>query len=196
MIITSTSKYTNEKSAKKTSEHCYLLTKILPLQVLSKEMKTIQVTKLTFCLVESNVNMFFRPIYFIFMVQPEKQLPPPLIRDSLSYRYKNWILWHFEAEYIIVPGWWIAKLVIFNVDLKTSNLFKLKTIRLRLLLRMFTRFMTLNGNWFEMVVSIHKREAVHKCTNKDYLPEAKPRANDNFTCKAKPSKGKMRCPRA
>ena len=41
-----------------------------------------------------------------------------------------------------------------------------------------------------------KREAVYKCTNKDYLPEAEPRANDHFTCKAKPSKGKMLCPRA
>ena len=38
-----------------------------------------------------------------------------------------------------------------------------------------------------------KREAVYKCTNKDYLPEAEPRANDHFTCKAKPSKGKMHC---
>ena len=37
-----------------------------------------------------------------------------------------------------------------------------------------------------------KREAVYKCTNKDYLPEAKPRANDHFICKAKPSKGKKR----
>ena len=26
-----------------------------------------------------------------------------------------------------------------------------------------------------------KREAVHKCTNKDYLPKAEPRANDHFT---------------
>ena len=41
-----------------------------------------------------------------------------------------------------------------------------------------------------------KREAVYKCTNKDYLPEAKPRDNDHFTCEAKPSKGKMHCPRA
>ena len=41
-----------------------------------------------------------------------------------------------------------------------------------------------------------KREAVYKCTNKDYLPEAQPRANDHFTCEAKPSKGKMHCPRA
>ena len=41
-----------------------------------------------------------------------------------------------------------------------------------------------------------KREAVYKCTNKDYLPEAKPRANDHFTCKAKPSKGKIHCPRS
>ena len=36
-----------------------------------------------------------------------------------------------------------------------------------------------------------KREAVYKCTNKDYLPEAELRANDHFTCEAKPSKGKM-----
>ena len=35
-----------------------------------------------------------------------------------------------------------------------------------------------------------KREAVYKCTNKDYLPEAKPRANTHFTCEAKPSKDK------
>ena len=41
-----------------------------------------------------------------------------------------------------------------------------------------------------------KREAVYKCTNTDYLPEAKPRANDHFTCEAKPSKGKMHYPRA
>ena len=34
-----------------------------------------------------------------------------------------------------------------------------------------------------------KRETVYKGTNKDYLPEAKPSANDHFTCKAKPSKG-------
>ena len=38
-----------------------------------------------------------------------------------------------------------------------------------------------------------KREAVYKCTNKDYLPEAKPRANDHFTCEAKPSKCNMHC---
>ena len=25
-----------------------------------------------------------------------------------------------------------------------------------------------------------KREVVYKCTNKDYLPEAEPRANDHF----------------
>ena len=37
-----------------------------------------------------------------------------------------------------------------------------------------------------------KREAVYKCTNKDYLPEAEPRVNDHFTCEAKPSKGKAR----
>ena len=30
-----------------------------------------------------------------------------------------------------------------------------------------------------------KRETVYKGTNKDYLPEAKPRANDHFTCEAK-----------
>ena len=41
-----------------------------------------------------------------------------------------------------------------------------------------------------------KREAVYKCTNKDYFPEAKPRVNDHFTCEAKPSKGKMYCQRA
>ena len=41
-----------------------------------------------------------------------------------------------------------------------------------------------------------KREAVYKCTNKDYLPEAEPRANDHFTFEAKPRKGKMHCPRA
>ena len=41
-----------------------------------------------------------------------------------------------------------------------------------------------------------KREVVNKCTNKDYLPEADPRANDHFTCEAKPSKGKLHCPRA
>ena len=41
-----------------------------------------------------------------------------------------------------------------------------------------------------------KREAVYMCTNKDYLPESKPRANDHFTCEAMPSKGKMHCPRA
>ena len=31
--------------------------------------------------------------------------------------------------------------------------------------------------------------------DEEYLPEAKPRANDHLTCKAKPSKGKMPCPR-
>ena len=30
-------------------------------------------------------------------------------------------------------------------------------------------------------------EAVYKRTNKDYLPEAKPRANEHFTCEAKRS---------
>ena len=40
------------------------------------------------------------------------------------------------------------------------------------------------------------REAVYKCTNKDSLPEAKPWANNHFTCEAKPSKGKMLCPQA
>ena len=39
-----------------------------------------------------------------------------------------------------------------------------------------------------------KRETVYKGANKDYLPEAKPRANDHFTCKAKQSKGKKHCP--
>ena len=39
-----------------------------------------------------------------------------------------------------------------------------------------------------------RRVAVCNCTNKDYLPEAKPRANDHFTCEAKPSKGKMHWP--
>ena len=33
---------------------------------------------------------------------------------------------------------------------------------------------------------VSKREAVYKCTNKDYLPEAKQRANDHFTCSASP----------
>ena len=41
-----------------------------------------------------------------------------------------------------------------------------------------------------------KREAGYKGTNKDYLPKAKPRGNDHFTWEAKPSKGKMHCPRA
>ena len=43
-----------------------------------------------------------------------------------------------------------------------------------------------------------KREAVYKCTDTDYLPEPEPepRANDHFICEAKPSKGKMHCPRA
>ena len=41
-----------------------------------------------------------------------------------------------------------------------------------------------------------KRKAVYKCTNKDYLAETKSRANDHFTCEAKPSKGKIHCPQA
>ena len=43
---------------------------------------------------------------------------------------------------------------------------------------------------------VNERETVYKGTNKDYLPEAKPRSIDHFSSKAKPSKGKSHCPRA
>ena len=56
----------------------------------------------------------------------------------------------------------------------------------------FTPIQESNGSYKGVI----KREAVYKCTNKDYLPEAEPRANDHFTCEGKPSKGKMHCPRA
>ena len=58
----------------------------------------------------------------------------------------------------------------------------------------FTMFVKRNN--FGSYNGVIKREAVYKCTNKDYLPEAKPRANDHFTCEAEPSNRKVHCPRA
>ena len=51
-------------------------------------------------------------------------------------------------------------------------------------------------NFFGSYKGVIKSKAVYKGTNKDYLAEAKPRANNHFTCEVKPSKVKMPCPRA
>ena len=51
-------------------------------------------------------------------------------------------------------------------------------------------------NFFGSYKGVIKSKAVYKGTNKDYLAEAKPRANNHFTCEVMPSKGKMDCPRA
>ena len=40
----------------------------------------------------------------------------------------------------------------------------------------FTPIQESNGSYKGVI----KREAVYKCTNKDYLPEAEPRANDAY----------------
>ena len=39
-------------------------------------------------------------------------------------------------------------------------------------------------------------EVLYKTPKRDYFCEAEPSINDHFACEAKPSKGKIDCPRA
>ena len=71
------------------------------------------------------------------------------------------------------------------------------TLKFLLLKRLLCAILELSGSVLSFCVvkgtsrnsngiykGVIKREAVYKCTNKDYLPKAKPRANDHFTCEA------------
>ena len=71
-----------------------------------------------------------------------------------------------------------------NTSLQRSNVF-VETV-------IYVMYYLENGNNKGVI----KWEAVYKCTNRDYLPEAEPWVNYHFTCEAKPIKGKMYCPRA
>ena len=48
------------------------------------------------------------------------------------------------------------------------------------------------GSYMGMIMS----EVLYQAPKKDHLCEAEPNINDYFACKAKPSKGKIDCPRA